>query len=107
MEQTGTITVSVHCEQSYRYDVAEPVNVLKRGRQHRNIKLTVSPTNRPISGAKLKDIHNLLRVTCGPKWRKLHGTEVYQKLRAVEDATESIKPDDNCVWADVDISFRV
>ena len=68
MGQTGAITVSVGCEQSYRCDVAQPVNVLKWGQQHRNIMLTVSPTNRPISGDKLMDIHNLLRVDYGQKW---------------------------------------
>ena len=55
MGQTGAITVSVRCEQSYRCDVAQPVNVLKRDQLNRNIELTVSSTNRP-SGAKLKDI---------------------------------------------------
>jgi hypothetical protein len=96
------------CEQSYRSDIAVPVSLLRKGQKHGNLAVTASPSNRPISAAKLKDIFNLLGVAYGPKWRKLNGTQIYQKLRSVDDISEDVEPSPDCDCADVDdISLRI
>ena len=104
---TNGIAIKVRCENSYNCDVAVPTNLLKRGQQYKNIKLVALPTNRPIAAAKLKDIHNLLGVAFGPKWRKLDDTQLYQTLRCVDNVAGDDEPGNGCDCADEDISFRV
>jgi len=99
--------ITVRCEANYRCDTAVPVNLLKRGQRHCNLKVFPISAEKEVSAAKLKDIHNLLRVAYGPKWNKLPGAKIYTELKCALQVPEDNIPHKDCDCADEEISFRV
>jgi hypothetical protein len=92
---------------SYNSDAATAVNLLKKGQKHMNLKLKAVPNERPISAPKLKDIHNLLKVSYGVNWKKIAGTEIYQNLKSASNVKDELTPDKDCQCADEEIAFAM
>ena len=99
--------INVRCESSYKCDVETPVNLLKKGKKHSNIVVNRLPSSRPINPKKLKDIHKLLHVAYGAKWKDLPGVEVYLNLETSANAVDDTRPGKECDCADNDIAFRI
>lgn len=102
-------SILVRCESNYNSNVAKAVNLLKRGKKHANLKLNVVPgfNERPISAPKLKDIHNLLKVSFGLNWKKIPGTDIYRELKSAPGVKDDLPPDKNCECGDVESSCLV
>jgi len=102
-----SVTIDVRCEASYKSDIAAPVNILKKGQKHGNLNLARCPSDKSINSAKLKDIHNLLRLVLGENWKSLPGVEVYLNLKASPYIKDDSLPAKDCECADEDIAFRI
>jgi len=103
---TGCAVISVKCEPNYNSNIAVKTNLLKRGQQHKNLNLLAAPTSRPVSATKLKDIHNLLKVSFSDKWKQLPGTEIYKQLK-VGNVADDDAPDKDCMCADEEVAVRI
>ena len=105
--QTGLPVIDVRCESSYRCDAAVSVNILKKGQKHSYLNIVRTPTDRPLTSAKLKDIHNLICVAYGDAWKDIPGIEVYNNLKSSPHVKDDSLPVKDCECGNDDIAFTI
>jgi hypothetical protein len=104
----GRTVILTTGEVNFRSSIGTSVCLLKRGKSHGNINPAPLPSKRPISKAKLNDVHKLLSVTFGNGWKDLPQAEVYRNLTCSETVRDDIDlPAADCNCADEDIGFQI
>jgi len=101
--------ITIRYKTFYRSNIAVAKCLLEAGRKHTIPRHKNVLTSRPITTAKVNDIHKLLRVTHGEQWRERSDLKLYVDIKAADhgDADASCEDTDtefNCVEDDVVIA---